>query len=75
MCFPNRYVSFAVLCTKHTGFRPCGFREDFLCFLIIDLWQIMTPIGVVNLDPRGMVDRIYKGITRGIKHDFPFINI
>ena len=30
-------------------------------FLIISLWRPMTPRGVANLDPRGMIGRIYEG--------------
>ena len=46
-------------------------KKSFLCFPIISLWQIMTPIGMANLEPRGMVGRIYIGakhcFTQNIK--------
>ena len=57
------YVGYhlALLHTLYAGFRPCAFREEYYSrFPIISLWQIMTPLGVTSLDPRGMVDRIYK---------------
>ena len=28
-------------------------------FSIISLWELMSPGGVANLDPRGMLGRIY----------------
>ena len=31
---------------------------------IISLWQIMTPRGVANLDPRVTIGRNYKGLTK-----------
>ena len=33
----------------------------FTFFPIISLWRPMTPPGVANLDPRGMIGRIYEG--------------
>ena len=43
-----------LLKTKYTFFRPCGFRkEDFKCFPIISLWQIMTPPGRGQFGPQG----------------------
>ena len=33
----------------------------FTFFPIISLWRPMTPKGVANLDPRGMIGRIYEG--------------
>ena len=33
----------------------------FNVFPIIRLWRPMTPRGVANLDPRGMIGRIYEG--------------
>ena len=58
------YVEYhlTLLHTKYTSFMPCGYREvDFKCFPIISLWQIMTPHGVANLDPRVTIGRNYKG--------------
>ena len=34
-------------------------RCFFLCFPIVSLWELMTPRGGANFDPRGMVGRIY----------------
>ena len=50
-CFTQKY--------KSSG--PHGFREEdfFTFFPIISLWRPMTPGGVANLDPRGMIGRIY----------------
>ena len=37
-------------------------EEDFFKkFSIISPWELMTPWGVANLDPRGIVGRIYVG--------------
>ena len=33
----------------------------FMLFPSISLWRPMTPRGVVNIDPRGIIGRIYKG--------------
>ena len=42
-----------LLHTKYTSFRPCGFREeDFKCFPIISLGQIMTPPGRGQFRPQ-----------------------
>ena len=30
-------------------------------FPILSQWELMSPIGLATLDPRGMVDRIYVG--------------
>ena len=57
------YVGYhlTLLHTKYTGFRPCGFTEDFFkCFPIISLWQIMIP--------RGMAGIIYKGDFQTLLH-------
>ena len=35
--------------------------EKKIFFPIISLWRPMTPRGVDNLDPRGMIGRIYEG--------------
>ena len=37
--------------------------EKIFCtrFLLISLWRPMTPRGVANLDPRGMIGRTYIG--------------
>ena len=50
---------------KSVSSGPHGFREeDFLGFLLIlSLWELITPLGTANLDPRGMVGRIYVGET------------
>ena len=37
-------------------------------FPIISLWQILTPRGMVNLDPRGMVGRIYEEDYQTLLH-------
>ena len=58
------YVEYhlTLLHTKYTSFRPCGFREEyFQMFPIMSPWQIMTPRGVANLDPRVTIGRNYKG--------------
>ena len=49
--------------TKYNSLGPHGFREEdfFTFFPIISLWRPMTPRGVANLDPRGMIGRIYEG--------------
>ena len=53
---------YTLLHTKPISSGPHGFREDFFNFFpIISLWELITPLGVVNLDPRGMVGRIYVG--------------
>ena len=33
----------------------------FTFFPIISLWRATDPPGVANLDPRGMIGRIYEG--------------
>ena len=50
-----------MLHTNCKSSRPCAFREDYV-LPIISLWQIITPLGLVSLDPRGMFGRIYKGV-------------
>ena len=35
---------------------------------ILSLWQIMMTLGVANLDHRGMVGRIYKGVNLTLLH-------
>ena len=48
-----------LLHTKHISCRPNGYIEEDI-FPIISLWELMTR-GMANLDPRGMVGRIYAG--------------
>ena len=36
-------------------------KKIFMSFPIISLWRPMIPRGMANLDPRGMIGRIYKG--------------
>ena len=39
---------------NYTSFRPCGFsEEDFKCFPIISLWQIMAPPERGQFGPQG----------------------
>ena len=48
---------------KYASFGSCGFKEDFffhMFFICISLWQIMRPLGVACVDPRGMVGRFHK---------------
>ena len=53
---------------KNSG--PHGFREEdfFYVFHIISLWRPMTPRGVANLDPWGMIGRIYEGYHLTLLH-------
>ena len=35
---------YRLLLTKYESSGPCGFgEEDFLCFPIVSLWELMTP--------------------------------
>ena len=54
---------YTLLHAKYKRSGPHGFREEdfFTFFPIISLWRPMTPQGVANLDPRGMIGRIYEG--------------
>ena len=36
-------------------------KKIFYVFPIISLWRPMIPRGMANLDPRGMIGRIYEG--------------
>ena len=49
---------YTLLNTKHISSGPLGFREDFLSFSHYKSMGINNPLGVANLDPRGMVGRI-----------------
>ena len=40
----------------------------FTFFPIISLWRPMTPRGVANLDPRGIIGRIYEGYHKTLLH-------
>ena len=63
------YVEYylTLLHTKYTSFRPCGFREeDFKCFPMLSLRQIMTPPGPI-WTPGSRLAGIMKGPT---KHRF-----
>ena len=43
--------------------------ENFYFFSIISTWELMTPrVGVANLDPSGMVGRIYLGDHQTLLH-------
>ena len=54
--------SFKLLHTKYLSSGPYGFREeDFLSFSHFKSMGANDPRGVANLDPRGMVGRIYEG--------------
>ena len=52
----------ALLHIKYKSSGPHDLREEdfFYVFPIISLRRPMTPRGVANLDPRGMIGRIYK---------------
>ena len=51
-----------LLRTKYKSSGPHGFREeDFLCFSYCKFMGANGPRGVANLDPRGMIGRIYVG--------------
>ena len=44
-------------------------KKIFLTFFpIISLWRPMTPRGVANFDPRGMIGRIYEGYHYTLLH-------
>ena len=38
-------------------------KKIFLRFFLLCLWRPMTPRGVANLNPRGMIGRIYEPLT------------
>ena len=46
---------------KALGLMVSEKKIFFTCFPIISLWRPMTPPRVANLDPRGMIGRIYEG--------------
>ena len=50
-----------LLHTKYLSFGPYGFREDFLSFSHYKSMGANEPLGMANLDPRGMVGRFYEG--------------
>ena len=51
-----------LLHAKYKSSRPHGFRKKYFYFLpIVSLWELMTPPGVANLDPMGMIGKIYVG--------------
>ena len=51
-----------LLHTKYKSSGPHGFREeDCLCFSYCKTMGVNDPRSVVNLDPRGMIGRIYVG--------------
>ena len=52
---------YTLLHTEHISSGPHGFREDFLSFSHYKSRGANNPLGVANLDPRGMVGRIYVG--------------
>ena len=58
------YVGYhqTLLHTKKTGFRSCGFRlGDYFTFSYCKSMGDDEPRGLANLDPRGMIGRIYVG--------------
>ena len=55
---------FTLLHTKYESSGPCGFgEEDFLCFSIICLWELMTPRGGAIFDPRAWLAGFIKRTT------------
>ena len=55
---------YTLLHTKYIRCGPYGFRkEEFLsCFIsMVSVWELMTPWGMVNMGPRGLIGRIYVG--------------
>ena len=51
---------YTLLHTKNMSSGPHGFRqEDFLCFPIISLWELMTPRVWPVWTPRGLIARIF----------------
>ena len=53
--------SFKLLHTKYLSSGPYRFREEDLSFSHFKSMGANEPRGVANLDPRGMVGRIYVG--------------
>ena len=53
----------SLLHTKYLNSGPYGFNEEIfeVFFFIISLWELMSPVGMANLDPRGIAGRIYEG--------------
>ena len=45
---------------KALGLMVLEKKIFYVFFPIVSLWRPMTPRGVVNLDPRGMIGRIYE---------------
>ena len=52
---------YALLHTMHTSCGPQGLRDDFLSFPHFKSMETIDPQGMANLNPRGMVGRIYVG--------------
>ena len=50
-----------LLHTKYLSSEPYGFREDFWSFFHYNSKGANEPLGMANLDPRGMIGRIYVG--------------
>ena len=53
-----------LLHTKYVSRVPHDFREDFGSFSHYKSIGANEPLGVANLNPRGMVGRIYVGATK-----------
>ena len=52
---------YTLLHTKYISSGPHGFREDFFSFSHYKSMTGNDLLGVANLEPRGMVGRIYVG--------------
>ena len=52
---------YTFLHTKYISGRPHGFREDLLRYSHYKSMGANYPRGVANLDPRGLIGRIYVG--------------
>ena len=52
---------YTFLHTKYISSGPHGFRDDFLSFSHYKCMGANDPWGMANLDPRGIVGRIYVG--------------
>ena len=58
-----------LLHTKYKSSGPHGFREeDFFTFFYYKSMEANDPRGVANLDPRGMIGRIYEGYHYTLLH-------
>ena len=50
-------------------------KQICLCSTYCKSLGANDPRGVANLEPKGMIGRIYVGTTKGIKHNFLYIEI